>query len=110
MTPADVQAFWTALCPCNSNAKNIAGAVVLVVKDGKIFFAKGYGYSDVEKKASRQRRRDSFPSWLYFQTVHLDCGDATGRARQADLDHDINGTWISRFLPGIPSQLLCATS
>jgi CubicO group peptidase (beta-lactamase class C family) len=31
--------------------ENIAGAVVLVVKDGAIFFAKGYGYSDVEKKA-----------------------------------------------------------
>lgn len=29
---------------------HIAGAVVVVVKDGKIFFKKGYGYSDVEKK------------------------------------------------------------
>lgn len=30
--------------------ENIAGAAVLVVKDGVIFFAKGYGYSDVDKK------------------------------------------------------------
>ncbi len=30
--------------------ENIAGAVVCVVKDGKILFAHGYGYSNVEKK------------------------------------------------------------
>jgi CubicO group peptidase (beta-lactamase class C family) len=29
---------------------NIPGAVVAVVKDGKILFTKGYGYADIEKK------------------------------------------------------------
>lgn len=29
---------------------NVAGVAVTVVKDGKIFFKKGYGYSDVDKK------------------------------------------------------------
>ena len=30
---------------------SFAGAVVCVIKDGKVLFAKGYGYSNVEKKA-----------------------------------------------------------
>ena len=30
--------------------EDIAGAVISVVKDGKVLFAKGYGYADVEKK------------------------------------------------------------
>jgi CubicO group peptidase (beta-lactamase class C family) len=48
---ADVHAFLDGFLPMQLERENIAGAVVLVVKDGAIFFAKGYGYSDVEKKA-----------------------------------------------------------
>ncbi len=50
MTVADVQAFLDGFVPMQLERENIAGAVVLVVKDGKIFFAKGYGYSDADKK------------------------------------------------------------
>src|SRR5262249_53752623 len=50
MTPADVGAFLDGFMPMQLARENIAGAVVLVVKDGEILFAKGYGYSDVEKK------------------------------------------------------------
>jgi CubicO group peptidase (beta-lactamase class C family) len=50
LTVADVHAFLDGFMPMQLERENIAGAVVLVVKDGAIFFAKGYGYSDVEKK------------------------------------------------------------
>lgn len=50
MTAADVQAFLDGFVPMQLERENIAGAVVCVVKDGKILFAKGYGYSDVDKK------------------------------------------------------------
>jgi len=50
MTVADVHAFLDGFVPMQLERENIAGAVVLVVKDGSIFFAKGYGYSDVDKK------------------------------------------------------------
>ena len=36
--------------PLQIEHADIAGAVVAVVKDGKLLFAKGYGYSDYEKK------------------------------------------------------------
>ena len=38
------------LCRCNFERDDIAGATISVVKDGKLLFAKGYGYSDYEKK------------------------------------------------------------
>ena len=50
MTEADVGAFLDGFMPMQLERENIAGAVVLVVKDGRVLFAKGYGYSDVDKK------------------------------------------------------------
>src|SRR5580765_227200 len=50
LTVADVHAFLDGFVPMQLERENIAGAAVLVVKDGAIFFAKGYGYSDVDKK------------------------------------------------------------
>jgi CubicO group peptidase (beta-lactamase class C family) len=50
LTVADVHAFLDGFVPMQLEREDIAGAVVLVVKDGAIFFAKGYGNSDVEKK------------------------------------------------------------
>ena len=43
----------TALLPAQLKLGDIAGVTVSVVKDGKILFAKGYGYANVEKKAAR---------------------------------------------------------
>jgi CubicO group peptidase (beta-lactamase class C family) len=50
MTAADVSAFLDGFMPMQLQRENVAGAVVLVVKDGRVLFAKGYGYSDVDKK------------------------------------------------------------
>ncbi|HKR97480.1 MAG TPA: serine hydrolase domain-containing protein, partial [Candidatus Angelobacter sp.] len=50
MTADDVHAFLDGFVPMQLERENIAGAVVLVVKNGSILFAKGYGYSDVDKK------------------------------------------------------------
>lgn len=50
MTAADVGAFLDGFVPMQLAREDIAGAVVLVVKDGQVLFAKGYGYSDAEKK------------------------------------------------------------
>src|SRR5262245_33505649 len=50
MTANDVEAFLDGLLPMQLERENIAGAVVCVVKDGNVLLAKGYGYSDVDKK------------------------------------------------------------
>jgi CubicO group peptidase (beta-lactamase class C family) len=51
LTPADVEAFLDGLVPYQIEANDIAGATIAVVKDGKLFFAKGYGAADVKTKA-----------------------------------------------------------
>lgn len=48
--PAELEAFLDGLMTAQMEASHIAGATLVVVKDGEIFFTKGYGYADVEKK------------------------------------------------------------
>src|SRR2546423_13336768 len=50
LTKADFETFLDALIPSQLRNRNIAGAVVSVVKDGQVLFQKGYGYADVEGK------------------------------------------------------------
>jgi CubicO group peptidase (beta-lactamase class C family) len=50
LTAADLDTFLAGLMPVQLEHADIAGAVVAVVKDGKLLFAKGYGYSNYEKK------------------------------------------------------------
>jgi CubicO group peptidase (beta-lactamase class C family) len=50
MTAADVEAFLDGIVPSQLAQNDIAGATFSVVKDGKLLFAKGYGYADVKTK------------------------------------------------------------
>lgn len=50
LTAADLSAFLDGLIPQQIEKADIAGAVVAVVKDGRVLFEKGYGYADAEKK------------------------------------------------------------
>jgi len=50
MTASDVEAFLDGSVPMQLQREDIAGAVVVVVKDGKILVSKGYGYSDAKKR------------------------------------------------------------
>jgi CubicO group peptidase (beta-lactamase class C family) len=47
---ADLEAFFDGLVPLQMERSDVAGATVLVVKDGKEILKKGYGYSDITKK------------------------------------------------------------
>ncbi|HLW82802.1 MAG TPA: serine hydrolase domain-containing protein [Candidatus Acidoferrales bacterium] len=50
LTPQDLSAFFDGLAPLSIERDDIAGMVVAVVKDGKVIFARGYGYSNLKKK------------------------------------------------------------
>jgi CubicO group peptidase (beta-lactamase class C family) len=50
LAATDLEAFLDGLVPAQLEREDIAGAVVAVVRDGKVLFAKGYGFSDVEKR------------------------------------------------------------
>jgi CubicO group peptidase (beta-lactamase class C family) len=46
--PAELEAFLDELIGKQMKEHHIAGAAISVVKDGELFFAKGYGYADLE--------------------------------------------------------------
>jgi CubicO group peptidase (beta-lactamase class C family) len=90
LTAADVHAFLDGFVPMQLERENIAGAVVLVVKDGAILFAKGYGYSDVEKKApvtvDATLFRPGSISKLFTWTAVMQLVEQN----KLDLDRDVN--------------------
>ncbi len=51
LTRDDVAAFFDGMMPYAIDRGNIAGATIAVVADGKLLFAKGYGFSDVKTRA-----------------------------------------------------------
>jgi CubicO group peptidase (beta-lactamase class C family) len=47
--PQELEAFLDNFFAQEMSKKHVPGAVFTLVKDGKIFFSKGYGYADLEK-------------------------------------------------------------
>jgi CubicO group peptidase (beta-lactamase class C family) len=50
LTAGDVEVFLDGLIPAFLEHNDVAGGVVIIVKDGKALFGKGYGYADVKTK------------------------------------------------------------
>ncbi|SNS71015.1 CubicO group peptidase, beta-lactamase class C family [Anaerovirgula multivorans] len=69
---------------------NVAGAVVSVVKDGKVFFEKGYGYSDIDKKTPVDHDATAFQiasvSKLFTATAAMQMVEQG----KLSLDEDVN--------------------
>jgi CubicO group peptidase (beta-lactamase class C family) len=90
LTKADFETFLDALIPSQLRNRNIAGAVVSVVKDGQVLFQKGYGYADVEKK------KPVLPDQTLFRPGSISKLFTTTAVMQLveqgklDLDRDIN--------------------
>src|SRR5438874_2248218 len=90
LTKADFETFLDALIPSQLRNRNIAGAVVSVVKDGQVLFQKGYGYADVEAKKpvlpDQTLFRPGSISKLFTATAVMQLVEQG----KLDLDHDIN--------------------
>src|SRR5690606_41999004 len=50
LTHQDLEAWLDGTLPATLRRDGIAGAVVVVVKDGQVLLQKGYGYADVAAK------------------------------------------------------------
>ncbi len=98
MTAADVGAFLDGFMPMQLERENIAGAVVLVVKDGRVLFAKGYGYSNLEKKTpvtvDATLFRPGSISKLFTWTAVMQLVEKG----KLDLDRDVN-TYLDFKIP-----------
>ena len=90
LTAADVEAFLDGLVPLQIKQDDIAGATISVVKDGKLLFAKGYGYADVEKQKAVSPQDTLFRpgsiSKLFTWTAIMQLYEQG----KLDLDRDVN--------------------
>lgn len=98
MTATDVAAFLDGFVPMQLERENIGGAVVSVVKDGNLLFARGYGYSDVEKKnpvsVDATLFRPGSISKLFTWTAVMQLVEQG----KLDLDRDVN-TYLDFKIP-----------
>jgi len=102
LTQSDLESFLDGLVPLQLAREDIAGAVITVVKDGKPFFAKGYGYADVEKKI-----RVSPDTALFRPGSISKLFNWTGIMQQVelgkvDLDRDVNDYLDFKIPPTYP--------
>src|SRR5438067_1478002 len=90
LTKSDFETFLDALIPSQLQNRNVAGAVVSVVKDGKVLFQKGYGYADVEAERpvlpDQTLFRPGSISKLFTATAVMQLVEQG----KLDLDRDVN--------------------
>jgi len=90
LTREDLDAWLDGFLPYALAKGNIAGAIVVVVKDGQVLLQKGFGYADVEKKLPVDPERTLFRpgsiSKLFTWTAVMQLVEQG----KIDLDADVN--------------------
>ena len=90
LTAQDLGSFFDGLMPYALRRNDIAGGVVTVVKDGRVLFARGYGYADLDKRipvsAERTLFRPGSTSKLFTWTAVMQLVEQG----KLDLDRDVN--------------------
>jgi CubicO group peptidase (beta-lactamase class C family) len=90
LTTEDVSAFFDGFIPLQIGQANVAGAVIAVVKDGTLVFAKGYGCADTAKKTPISPETTLFRpasiSKLFIWTAVMQQVEQG----KLDLDRDVN--------------------
>ena len=98
MTAADLEAFLDGLVPQQIKHDDVAGVTISVVKDGKLLFAKGYGYADVKQKKPVSPQDTLFRpgsiSKLFTWTAIMQLYEQG----KLDLDRDVN-TYLDFTIP-----------
>jgi CubicO group peptidase (beta-lactamase class C family) len=90
LSRSDLEAWLDGFLPYSLQAGDIAGAVVLVVKDGAVLLQKGYGYADIAGKVAMDSRRTivgvGSVSKLFTWTAVMQLVEQG----KLDLDRDVN--------------------
>jgi CubicO group peptidase (beta-lactamase class C family) len=98
LTKADVDAWLDGFVPYAIDQADIAGAVVVVVKDGKVLTERGFGYANVAKRTpvdpATTMFRPGSTSKLFTWTAVMQLV----QAGKIDLDADVN-TYLDFKIP-----------
>ncbi|HKQ13668.1 MAG TPA: serine hydrolase domain-containing protein [Steroidobacteraceae bacterium] len=89
LTRADVEAWLDGYLPYAINSGDIAGAVIVVVKDGEVLAQKGYGYADVATKKPVDPERTMFRAGSVAKLVTHTAVMQLVEQGKLDLDADI---------------------
>jgi len=90
VTANDIEAFLDGIVPLQLAREDIAGAVIVVVRNGNVLFSKGYGYADVEKKVPVSPEATLFRPGSISKTFTWTAVMQLVERGKLDLDHDIN--------------------
>lgn len=96
--PAELEAFLDDLLAQEMAEYHVAGAAVAVVKDGRLFFAKGYGYADIEHSISVDPEQTLFGIGSIGKTLTWTAVMQLVEQGKLDLDADVN-TYLDFRLP-----------
>ena len=96
--PAELEAFLDELLASEMEEYHIAGAAISVVKDGKIFFAKGYGYADLEKRFPVDPEQTVFHIGSVGKVFTWTAVMQLAEQGKLDLDADVN-TYLDFHIP-----------
>ncbi|VXC98987.1 serine hydrolase domain-containing protein [Sphingomonas sp. 8AM] len=90
LTSGDVSAWLDGYLPYALHSGDIAGAVVMVVRDGQVIAARGYGYADVAKRRPVDPARTLFRPGSVSKLVTWTAVMQQVEAGRIDLDTDVN--------------------
>jgi len=96
--PAELEAFLDELLGRQMEEYHIAGAAVSVVQDGKLFFAKGYGYADLKNGIPVDPEQTVFRIGSLGKTFTATAVMQLVEQGKLDLDADIN-TYLDFRIP-----------
>jgi CubicO group peptidase (beta-lactamase class C family) len=98
LTAADLDIFLDGFMPLALERGDISGSVIVVVKDGRVLFEKGYGVSDIDKRTPIDPHTTMFRpasiSKLFTWTAVMQLYEQ----HKLDLDTDIN-TYLDFKIP-----------
>ena len=90
LTKEDVEAFLDGVVPIQLQQDDIAGAVVAVVKDGQVLFAKGYGFADMKTRKPVSVDDTLFRPGSISKTFTWTAVMQLVEQGKIDLDRDVN--------------------
>jgi CubicO group peptidase (beta-lactamase class C family) len=90
LTEQDLDVFFDGLIPYGIQRGGIAGGAVVVVKDGKILYSKGYGYADVAASTPVIPDQTLFRIASVSKTFTWTAVMQLVQAGKLDLDRDVN--------------------
>lgn len=102
---ADLEAYFDGFFPFALQRSDIAGAVVVVVKDGQTLFQKGYGLADVKKDQPVDPQTTLFRPGSISKLVTWTAVMQLVEAGKLDLDRDVNAYLDFRIPATFPQPI-----